>query len=279
MASHMVFLIAESFEDTFLRLLPWLVPVLIAVVGGAGRIMSYLMERRVEKMRRFEAEGGMTKAPSVQRSKQPRDRHGRETKPRDGRESRDNRDREGRESPAPKERPTILEQIRRYMEMMEERSIGPPEDHPGRTGEPRRRRPSELGAPEGSAPESMDPPVPPGVDAPRPVQPPAQPREVLERRRLQRDREIAAARKAALESERGLTKLHTPQSADDHRGIAEDPFGSRRRRAELAGKKVRRVRLVKDRHAVRQAIVMAEILGPPLASRPNGEPILPPRRD
>ena len=94
---------------------------------------------------------------------------------------------------------------------------------------------------------------------------------MIQRRRLAEQRR----RKAEETERRTLTKLTVPTTDQDRRGITDDPFKDRER--ALRRKRVGRVRLMRGRNSIRQAIVMAEILGQPVAEREPGASALPPR--
>lgn len=270
-------LLAQDLERTLIELLPWLVPVLIAVVAGLGRLMSAMLERRVEKMRRFEEEGGGTKRPSVSPSRDampPRDEM--PSRGRDETESVPTGD------TPPKPRRTILDEIRRYMEMMEERSLG--DDRPGTGGErrpepqPETRRPT---SPPSSRPSSPQPAVPERAESRPSPQPqrPSRPQPTTAspspgptpRRRSYSDfeGEVPAGASTTDPDETPLSPWADPKLRGSHlppemRRIEDDPFAAFWNK-KLVGRHSFRPRI--DRQSAKRAVVLAALLGPPRADQ------------
>ncbi len=269
----MLLLLAQDLERTLIELLPWLVPVLIAIVAGIGRLMSELLERRVEKMRRFEEEGGGTKRPSIPRSSQ------RDEIPTAG--DRPSGDASSGDEPA-KPRRTILEEIRRYMEMMEERSLG--DDRPGTGGDrrpeprPETRRPTgpasrpaespqraESRTPTGSQP-SRDPRTKPSL-APQ-SRPKSRPRSYSEF-----EGEVPAGASEGSEaaaSPWAEARLRGSRLPAEMRQISldDDPFAAFWGKKQV-GRHSFRPKL--DRRGARQAFVLAALLGRPRGDRAHEE--------
>ncbi len=215
--------------ETIIELLPLLVPVLIGLIAGLGRVIGAVMERRAEKMRELGTEG--PKNPSV---------------PHAG-TAVDEPQTEGQVQP----KRSILEEIRRYMELMEERTLTTPEPAPPKPPPAKPEPPGKAKAyrdleeveddakEEARSREVGDVPSTPATRAGR-LPAPAPP---------------AAAKRPAFKP-KPLPKLEVPGM---NAGRSGQGSGKARRRGGF--------RLDRSRAGLRHGIVLTEVLGPPLADR------------
>jgi len=265
--------LAQGSEPIF-ELLPYLIAVLIGVVGGLGRLVSWLLERRVRKMREYEESGGGTMRPSV---------------PRGGVD--DGADRPvGEASGDVRPKRTILDDIRRYMEMMEDRTLGDPADQPGRRGEKRRpvgrRDPTPESAEDGRSSSKGGDASPPATRTPSPASAPAPAPSA--------EREFPTARPGPRGSSPFRPRVPYGEGARTPTGapvtslppvapgrpivavpaeeVGEELFGDFWTSTPTAKRRKWSVGPA-DRRRLREAVVWSEILGAPMALRePGREP-------
>jgi len=232
-------LVAQDWQELVNRLLPWLIPVLLGLIGVTAQIVSWMVERRARKMERYQQEGGGYKRPSVPA--------------------------EPREAPSPQPKRTILDEVRRFMEMVEERTLG---DEEGETGRKVARRRKTDAPAQPTEPDATAPPRKPAEPAPTRQAPPPRGRTVT----------IGPDRRKPGTLPPEITRPEPPDEGTPAAAalLRDDPFSTSfwalSTRMEPGG--VQRPPL--DRRSLRRAVLLSEILAPPVSERPPDSPLGPP---